>query len=155
VDRDVLVREVRAGLAETRRYLLAHHRPGEYDRCYHVRVRGHDERVCARCVGVYPGIVAGLVAVALGWAPGWQFLALVTLPAVALVDWAVTAIGDRDGTNPVRTATGAALGVGYGLGLGRLALVGDGRVLLVGVGYALVAGTLLLAWLRLDGNRTG
>lgn len=143
MDTDVVARELRAGLAETRRYLLAHHEPAEYDRCYRVRVRDREEHVCARCLGVYPGIVVGLLAVILGWVPGLQFFAIATLPTLALADWAVTALGDADGTNPIRTGTGAALGAGYGLGLGRLVVLGDVRVVAVGLAYAVVAGALL------------
>lgn len=142
---DVVARELRAGLAETRQYLLAHHEPHEYDRCYRVRVRGRDEHVCARCSGIYPGIALGIAAVLYGWFPGLQFGALVVLPAFTLVDWAVTAFGDVDGANPLRTATGLALGVGYGLGLGRVVWAGDLAVVAVGIGYAAVAGALLIA----------
>ncbi|MGZ0747431.1 DUF2085 domain-containing protein [Haloparvum sp. AD34] len=148
MDADVVARELRAGLAETRQYLLAHHEPAEYDRCYRVRVRGREEHLCARCLGVYPGIVVGLLAVHLGWLPDLQLLAVATLPALALGDWALTALGDRDGTNPVRTWTGVALGVGYGTGLGRLLFVGDARVVGIGLGYAVVAGMLLLRSFR-------
>lgn len=152
MDVDVVARELRAGLAETREYLLAHHEPAEYDRCYCVRARGREEHLCARCLGVYPGILLGLLAVRYGLVPNLQFLAVATLPALALVDWTLTGLGKRDGTNPVRTGTGVALGVGYGLGLGRLLFLGDARVVVVGVGYAVVAGALLLYSLRSSGD---
>lgn len=148
MDVDVVVRELRAGLAETRQYLLAHHEPAEYDRCYRVRVRGREEHLCARCLGVYLGILVGLLAVRYGGATDLQFLAIATLPALALVDWTLTALGDFDGTNPVRTGTGLALGIAYGLGLGRLLFVGDARVVGIGLGYAVVAGVLLLRSFR-------
>ena len=110
-----LRRELRRGLGRTRSYLLAHHRPAEYDRCHAVDVAGRRVHVCARCSGVYPGIVAGLTLFATGTgAPLWPWL--VTLgPAPALVDWAVTTLGDRRGHNAGRTLTGILLGLAYGL----------------------------------------
>ncbi len=44
----------------------------------------------------------------------WPWLVAVG-PAPALVDWAATTFTDRPGSNAVRTATGALLGLGYGI----------------------------------------
>ncbi|GAB3676335.1 hypothetical protein GCM10028856_34330 [Halopiger thermotolerans] len=71
-------------------------------------------------------------------------LALVAvLPLPALCDWALTTFRPARGYNPVRTATGALLGCGYGLGLALLLLEGRPVVLAIGVGYAALAGALL------------
>ena len=142
--------EFREGAAETRRYLLSHHEPDEFGRCYAPSVRGRRVHLCARCCGVYPGIVAGLLAVALG-PPAPTGIGLVALlPLAALAEWSVTAFTAREGTNPGRTATGALLGYGYGLGL-RLLVGGDLRVLAVGAVYGLAA-LGLLARHRRDGG---
>lgn len=136
--------ELAEGLAETRRYLLSHHEPSEYDRCYRLRLGGQHHRLCARCLGVYPGILAGLVLFR-SHIPSSRYLPVLTALALpALVDWAWTAFGDAAGWNPLRTATGGALGVAYGLGLGGVFLAGDLRPLVVGAGYGLAAGALLL-----------
>ena len=142
--------EFREGAAETRRYLLSHHEPDEFGRCYAPSVRGRRVHLCARCCGVYPGIAAGLLAVAVG-PPALTGVGLVALlPLAALVEWSVTAFTAREGTNPGRTATGALLGYGYGLGL-RLLVGGDLRVLAVGAVYGLAA-LGLLARHRRDGG---
>lgn len=135
--------EFRGGLRETRRYLLSHHEPDEHYRCYAPTVAGRRIRLCARCSGIYPGIVAGLVVYLLGptWAASIAFVAVLPMPAI--VDWTVTRFTPRRGSNPVRTATGLLLGYGYGLGAGLLLGARDPRVLLVGVGYAVLAGVLL------------
>lgn len=146
---------VREALAETRQYLLSHHEPSEFHRCYAPVVLGRRVRLCARCSGIYPGIAAGLAAYAVG-PPALTRLALVALlPLPALVDWAATAFTARQGYNPVRTATGAALGYGYGVGLGRLLGTGDRRVLAVGVAYGVAAAALLAVHRALDAEADG
>lgn len=143
---------VREALAETRRYLLSHHEPSGFGRCYAPVVLGRRVRLCARCSGIYPGIAAGLVAHAVG-PPALTRLALVALlPLPALVDWSATAFTSRRGANPVRTATGAALGYGYGVGLGLLFGAGDRRVPAVGAVYGAVAFGLLSARRGLDAD---
>lgn len=131
--------EIRRGLAAARPFLLSHHDPTEWNRCYSLTLSGWHVRLCGRCSGIYPGILLGLFALT---APG-PLLLVALLPLPALVDWTVTAFTRADGYNAVRTATGAVLGVGYALGLRRLFLQGDGRVLAVGAGYALLAAVLL------------
>ncbi|WP_436925887.1 DUF2085 domain-containing protein [Halosimplex amylolyticum] len=107
--------ELRAGLARTRRYLLSHHEPGEYYRCHSLSLGGRTVHVCARCSGVYPGILAGVALVLTGTGPAaWPWL-VAAGPAPALVDWAVTTFTRRRGSNALRTASGALLGLGYGV----------------------------------------
>lgn len=135
--------EVRAALAATRPYLLSHHEPSEWDRCYAPTVGDRRVRLCARCLGIYPGILVGVAAWLLAAPLPTGLAAVALLPLPALVDWAASAFTPRAGWNPVRTATGAALGYAYGVGLAALLLGGDRRVLAVGVAYATVAGVLL------------
>ena len=135
--------EVRSALAATRPYLLSHHEPSEWGRCYAPAVGGRRVRLCARCLGIYPGIVAGLLALLIGSALPTGRWVVALLPLPALVDWAVSAFTPRRGSNPVRTATGLGLGYAYGVGLGTLFVTGDLRVLAIGVTYGLVAGLLL------------
>lgn len=140
--------EVHAGLRAAAPYLLSHHTPAERPRrCHAVTVRGRRLHLCARCTGIYPGIVAGLLAAAGGvQAP---LATVAALPAPALVEWALTGYGDRAGRNDVRTVTGLWLGLGYGFGLARL-VAGQGRlgVLAIGLGYAALAATFLYAETR-------
>lgn len=132
------------GLAETRRYLLSHHEPAHYDRCYVVPFRGRRIRLCARCAGIYPGIGAGVVAAAYAGVGGWPLLLVVAVfPAVALVDWARTAFTGAAGTNPVRTGSGALLGIGYGMGTLEFLTSFDPRLLAIAVVYGSLAAALL------------
>lgn len=145
------LRELREGWRATRPFLLSHHEPHEWDRCYAPVLFGRRVRVCARCLGIYPGIAAGVLA-AIAAPPIATGLALVAvLPLFALADWTLTTFTDRSGWNAVRTATGALLGYAYGLGLATFATTLDLRVPLIGVGYALLAGSLLAIWFRTEG----
>ena len=144
--------ELSAALAATRRYLLSHHEPGASHRCHAPVVFGRRVRLCARCSGIYPGIVVGLAAFLLGPARLSGLAVVAALPLPALVDWTATAFTPRRGSNWVRTATGAALGYGYGAGLGRLFLAGDRRVLAVGVAYGAAAAVLLGVHRRAGGT---
>lgn len=138
--------EFRAGVAETRRYLLSHHEPREWYRCYQPVVLGRRFRLCARCSGIYPGIAAGLLGYGFGPSFVTSIALVVLLPLPALVDWILTTFTPRRGYNAVRTATGLLLGYGYGLGLGLV--LGDATigVLLVGIGYAIVTFCLLVVY---------
>lgn len=104
--------------------------------------------VCARCLGIYPGIAAGVLASLAAPAAFAHVLLVAVLPLPALVDWALTALVERRGYNAIRTTTGALLGYAYGLGLAYLFGEFDVRILVIGVAYAVAAGTLLSVWTR-------
>ncbi|WP_415379043.1 DUF2085 domain-containing protein [Halosimplex sp. TS25] len=107
--------EFRTGLARTRRYLFSHHEPSEYYRCHSLSLRGRNVHLCARCSGVYPGILVGAALALTATVPAvWPWL-VVCGPAPALVDWAATTFTDRRGSNALRTVSGALLGLGYGV----------------------------------------
>lgn len=140
-----LVEGVAAGLAETRPYLLSHHEPADYDRCYAVPVHGRRIRLCARCSGIYPGIVVGVVFAYLAApSPSTALVVAAILPVFALVDWARAAFTGASGSNAARTATGALLGLGYGVGVVAFLTSFDLRLLGVAVAYAGVATGLLI-----------
>lgn len=134
--------ELRKGVAETRRFLVSHHEPSEWYRCYSPVLFGRQIRICARCLGIYPGIVAGIVAYLVAPASFTQFLLVAVLPIPALVDWGLTSFTDRRGYNGIRTITGASLGYGYGLGLGLL--FGDADVRVVGLGIIFAVSSVIL-----------
>lgn len=136
--------EIRKGLLETRRYLLSHHEKSEWYRCYTVDIFSRRVRVCARCLGIYPGILAGVLV---GNVAVFEFpyLPLIfVLPLPTLVDWILTSLTRREGYNVVRTGTGAILGFGYGLSIVLLITDRDPRILAVGGIYAIAVGVLLI-----------
>jgi uncharacterized membrane protein len=139
------VREgVADGLTGTREYLLSHHEPADYDRCYAVPFRGRRVRLCARCSGIYPGIAAGVAAAYVAGLGGSLLLLVAAIsPAFTLVDWARTAFTRATGSNPMRTATGALLGFGYGAAVVGFLTSFDLRLLGVAAVYGGLAAGLL------------
>lgn len=137
--------ELRKGLSETGRFVLSHHVPAEFYRCYSPVVFGRRVHICARCAGVYPGIGAGVLATLGGpeVTPATVAFLVALLPVPSLVDWSVTTFSSRRGYNPVRTVTGFLLGCGYGLAIAHLLFEAMVGLLGIGVGYAILAGILL------------
>lgn len=135
--------EIQSALGESRRYLLSHHEPSDYDRCHTVQIRRRSVHLCARCSGIYPGIAVGIGLFVTDLFAAIQLGLVALLPLPALVDWSVTQFLQSDGSNTVRTLTGGLLGIGYGLGLGTLLVERDATVVLIGLVYGLAAGVAL------------
>ncbi len=94
-------------------FWLRHHHADEYNRTY---VLG-GVRVCARCLGTYPVMLAALVGLFAAHAPlhwRWDVPAVLALTLPALVDWAVGRFRPASGTNFLRTGTGVLLGLALG-----------------------------------------
>ena len=91
-------------------FWLSHHTPEEWHRCY----RLGPLRVCARCLGVYPMMFLGIVALfvlraPLEWPLDVPVVLGLTLPATA--DWAFGRFRPRAFSNAWRTFTGVLLGL--------------------------------------------
>ena len=83
-------------------FWLSHHRPDEWNRTY----RFGEVRVCARCLGTYPVMLAALVAQIAARAPialpgDLVWPAVFTLPA--LLDWARGRFRPESGSNAGRS----------------------------------------------------
>ena len=97
-------------------FWLSHHHEEEYNRTYLLG----GVRVCARCLGTYPVLLAVLVALFTVRAPlswEWDVPVVLGLTLPALVDWAVGRFRPAGGSNAVRTLTGVLLGVALGRSL--------------------------------------
>ena len=91
-------------------FWLSHHRDDELHRTFAIA----GLHVCARCLGVYPLMVLGMVALFAARAPlTWRYdvpFAL-ALTAPALLDWSIGRFRPGWFSNSWRTFTGALLGV--------------------------------------------
>jgi uncharacterized membrane protein len=97
-------------------FWISHHHENEYNRTYLLG----GVRVCARCLGTYPVLVAvmmGLFSVRAPLVWRWDVPVVLGLTLPALVDWAVGRFRPASGSNAVRTLTGVLLGVALGRAL--------------------------------------
>jgi len=97
--------------------LLSHHRPEKLHRTIRINFRGRNVYICARCTGVYSGILSVFIAWFLGLNfPTWLYLPLYSiLPLPAVVDWITQSCKLRESRNPLRVSTGYLLGISEGL----------------------------------------
>ena len=98
------------------RFLLSHHLPEHEHRC--VKIAGRP--VCARCLGMYPSLLLGLILLfsldGFGVEPmharPMEGALLVLLVSPALLDWIRGRISPKSGSNVLRLVTGFLLGLG-------------------------------------------
>jgi len=97
--------------------LLSHHRPEKLHRTINISFRGRNLYLCARCTGVYSGILSLFVASFLGFDfPTWLYLPLFSiLPIPVTVDWITQSCKLRESRNTIRICTGYLLGISEGL----------------------------------------
>jgi len=97
-------------------FWLSHHREDEYNRTYLLG----GVRLCARCLGTYPVMLAAMVGLFTLRAPltwEWDVPVVLGLTLPALVDWAIGRFRPASGSNRVRTVTGVLLGLALGRSL--------------------------------------
>ena len=129
--------------------LLSHHMPEKLHRTIRVGFHGRNVYFCARCTGIYSGILSVFVAWFLGFDfPAWLYLSLVPiLPLPSAVDWVTQSCKLRESRNIIRICTGFLLGISEGLvllmlvrGLFYLFLQG------LAIGGVYVLSVCLIAW---------
>lgn len=97
--------------------LLSHHRPEKLHRTIHISIRGRDVYLCARCTGIYSGILSVFIVWLLGFSlPTWLYLPLLSiLPFPSTIDWITQSCKLRESRNTIRICTGYLLGISEGL----------------------------------------
>ena len=132
------------------RLLLSHHRSDQLHRC----VKVGPARLCARCLGLYPVLFAGLVGQGVGLSLGlalvpgrpWERWLLLAACLPAVWDWGEGLHDPLKGGNGRRLWTGALLGLGLGRALFLHAQAPWTEPSLSALG--LVGGATALAWAR-------
>ena len=97
-------------------FLLSHHKPEKLHRTIRISVKGRTFYLCARCAGIYAGIVSAFLAWFLGFdLPAWLWLLLLAiLPVPSTVDWVTQSTKLRESRNSIRIFTGYLLGISWG-----------------------------------------
>jgi len=98
-------------------FLLSHHKPEKLHRTIHINLRGRNVYLCARCTGIYTGILSVLIAWFLGFNfSEWLYLPLYSILALpSIVDWLTQSCKLRESRNTIRISTGYILGISGGL----------------------------------------
>lgn len=135
--------EVIKGVKRTLPYILSHHTPKGWYRCYSLEILTYNVHICSRCIGIYLGIFAGVSTFFLTTISIHQPIIIALLPLPAFLDWVITTFTDRTGFNIVRSGTGFLLGFGYGSGLCILAFEWNFLILLIGIAYVVISAIFL------------
>lgn len=102
------------------RVLLSHHRSSELHHCYRLPVTSRGIHVCARCLGLYPLLLAtvGLESGVWRFESEHRWLLAFALVTPAVIDWSGSMLFAAPRSNCRRTITGVLAGVGLGLAFG-------------------------------------
>lgn len=89
-------------------FLLSHHYPEEYHRCYTIGPL----HLCSRCSGLYPFMLFFLILQFNISFPQWfEPLSLFLLPIPAFTDWIYGQLFNPNGSRVIHSITGALLGI--------------------------------------------
>ncbi|MHA1379637.1 MAG: DUF2085 domain-containing protein [Candidatus Helarchaeota archaeon] len=117
-----------------------------------MRIRDYEIRLCARCTGIYSGLLIGIIIPAIygyslfgkSFNPFYSLLSAIILATPLLIDWGTQKIGLRESNNYLRVSTGFIFGIGFSLiQFTREIFFWTGIVI---VCYALIMFTLI--WIR-------
>jgi len=97
--------------------LLSHHGPQEAHHSYRIRWRRWEVALCARCLALYPTLIAVVILEAeLGRLFSWyRWFISASLITPAVIDWSRSRLFGAPGSNRTRSVTGALAGLGLGL----------------------------------------
>lgn len=124
-------------LKKTSKYIFSHHSPKDYDKCWRIG----EFRLCARCMGIYSGIMIGVLIYYLDLLRGYYFSMISIFPMFMFLDWFLTKKKIVMSHNFIRTGTGVLCGIAYFLGLILLLKEQNLYVLAPGIIY-IILGTI-------------
>ena len=112
-----ILNEIKVGLKETSKYVLSHHPPNEYFKCYSLMIGNKKIYFCARCLGIYLGIFLGIIIYSYELFIDRYYAFIIIFPIFTFIDWAISGSKINRSYNYVRTFFGILLGIAYILGL--------------------------------------
>lgn len=134
-------KELKKALNRSLPFILSHHTSENYSRCYTLRIPGKNLRLCARCTGIYPGILIGFFIYLQSGTASNLLIFLSGMPT--LTEKYMTGFKDFEGFNLLRTVTGVLVGAGFIHGVLKIAFEGF-KVSTVGIAIFYI---LAAAWL--------
>jgi uncharacterized membrane protein len=145
MDCKLILDETKIALKETSKYILSHHQPEEYYKCYSLNILNKKIHVCSRCLGIYLGILTGICFFPQDTLNLRSYYILIAiLPLFTLIDWSISAFKIHRSNNLLRTGFGVLLGVSYSTGSMILfKTFPNYYIISVGLAYALVSLLLL------------
>jgi len=99
------------------KYLLSHHLPKDYDRCFLIKIRGESYRICARCSGWYLSFLIFwlLLLFDVDFLLNYKIIVLYFFPVPAILDWSLHKLTRFKGTNILRFITGILIGLTFAM----------------------------------------
>jgi len=100
-----------------RKYLLSHHLPKDYDRCFLIKIKNKNYRICARCSGWYLSFLMFwiLLLFNVNFLLNYKFIILYFFPIPAILDWILHQFRIFKGTNVLRFLTGILIGLTFAM----------------------------------------
>ncbi len=133
-----MIKEAKEAITKSLPYLLSHHDKEQYDRCHILKIGKRNIVVCARCLGVYLGIILTIMFFFHIILNDWLYFYLIMAPIPTLFDQIDCFEGVRH-MNVIRTLSGFLLGSAYVLGMASIIYDKDLITLLLGIFYAIIA----------------
>lgn len=130
-----IIKEIKEAIKTSLPYLLSHHEAKDYNRCHLIKIAGKQIHICARCLGIYLGLIISLFFNISSMPQAYILFYLAVAPISTLVDQLV----NLKIKNIERTITGLLLGTAFIIGIKDLAINKDYWVLLIGGIYAVLA----------------
>jgi len=149
---NIIFQEVRLGIRKTSNYILSHHEPNEYYKCYNLNIKNKNIYFCSRCVGIYIGIIVGLILNNINLINKENYyLIIILFPIFALIDWSIDAFTEYDNNKFLSSISGIFLGIAYILGvLLFIETFPNYFLILLGTIYSLLTLILIILKKRLD-----
>jgi len=134
------IREFKSGIDDTIPYLLSHHESKDYDKCLTIS----KYKICARCFGVYIGIIlTGILHLNFYISPFVLILVVFLFPVFTLLDWTISTFSKIKSNNKLRIFSGLTLGSVFISGV-LLLSTGQYVVFFPGIIYAGLAVILII-----------
>lgn len=102
-------------LKEIRNYILSHHEPKDYNRCFFITLHEKRTYICSRCAGWYTSFLLFWILsfLRVEFFLNYSFIILYFFPMPAIIDWSLHRFKIYEGTNLTRIFSGFLIGLTF------------------------------------------